>query len=80
MVPVVDSRIIASQVDGIVLVVAWAETRREPAEFAVRVLRRANGHVLGVALNNVDQKLMRYYSYYESSDYGGKYSYYYSSS
>lgn len=79
VVPVVDSRIIASLVDGIVLVVAWAETRREPAEFAVRVLRRANGHVLGVALNNVDQKLMRYYSYYESSDYGGKYSYYYSS-
>jgi exopolysaccharide transport family protein len=79
VVPVVDSRIIASQVDGIVLVVAWAETRREPAEFAVRVLRRANGRVLGVALNNVDQKLMRYYSYYESSDYGGKYSYYYSS-
>ena len=59
-----DAAMLASRVDGVILVISAGKTRREVASRAKGILEKANARVLGVVLNNarVDKNLYRYYS------------------
>ena len=58
-----DAAMLASRVDGVILVISAGKTRREVASRAKGILEKANARVLGVVLNNarVDTSLYRYY-------------------
>ncbi len=60
---VTDAAILASKMDGVILVVSAGKTRRETAGRAKAILEKANARVLGVVLNNarVDARLYKYY-------------------
>ncbi len=61
---VADAAMLASQVDGVILVISSGKTRREIAARAKGVLEKVNARVLGVVLNNarVDSRIYRYYN------------------
>jgi non-specific protein-tyrosine kinase len=52
IVAVSDAAILASKVDGVILVVNAGKTKRDPARRARSLLDKVNAHVLGVVLNN----------------------------
>jgi len=58
-----DSRILATQVSGVLLVVKNATIPREQVKQTVSDIRSVGGNVIGVALNNVDLQTIGYYSY-----------------
>lgn len=60
-----DSPILASQMDGVVLVVETGETRKSAAKQTLTLLRQARANLLGVAYNKM-----------KASDEGGYYYYY----
>lgn len=64
VVVVTDAAILASKLDGVMLVVYAGRTRRELAKKAKALLDKVNANVLGVILNNVkyDASLHRYYA------------------
>ena len=65
-----DAAVLASQSDGVVLVVQAGSTRRHDAQRAVEALRSVNGHLLGVILNRVPTRGSGYYYYhYYRNDY-----------
>lgn len=66
LVPVTDAAIIATRVDGVVLVARPMHTRRDLAGHAVRALRDVGARVLGCILNdvNLDERGYDYYYYY----------------
>ena len=66
---VADSVILASKIDGIVLVVSAGETPRESLTMAVNRLAQSHGHVFGCILNGVTESS----GYYQ----GDKYRYHY---
>lgn len=59
---VADAAILASRVDGAILVVTAGKTRRDVAARAKATLEKANARVLGVVLHNarVDSRLLNY--------------------
>ncbi|MHB0871794.1 MAG: CpsD/CapB family tyrosine-protein kinase, partial [Chloroflexota bacterium] len=59
-----DTPVLASRVDGTILVISAGKTRREAANRAKAILEKANARVLGVVLSNarLDSSLYRYYS------------------
>ncbi len=59
-----DAAMLASRVDGVILVISAGRTRREVASRAKGILEKANARILGVVLNNarVDTSLYKYYS------------------
>ncbi len=61
---VTDAAVLAARVDGVVLVIRPGETRVAAARQAVEQLRRSNARLLGVVLNDVENKRTRYYYYY----------------
>lgn len=67
---VTDASVLASKVDGIVLVVAAGTVRPEIAVRAKDLLEKANGHILGVVLNRVEieEEHAYYYYYYNVAD------------
>ncbi|BBB90131.1 MAG TPA: CpsD/CapB family tyrosine-protein kinase [Methylomusa anaerophila] len=67
VVAVTDACVLASQVDGILLVMNSGTVRPEIAQKAKEQLLRANGHLLGVVLNRVEMEEEQAYYYY---DYG----------
>lgn len=60
---VADAAMLASQVDGVILVISAGKTRREIASRAKALLEKVNARVLGVVLNNarVDSSVYKYY-------------------
>lgn len=65
IVAVTDASVLASKVDGIVLVVNSGSNRPEMVQKAKELLVRANGHILGVVLNRVEiEEEHSYYYYY----------------
>ncbi len=73
VLPVADSRLMASKVDSIVFMVEWAETHRESAMGGYKELQRAGGRVAGVAMNKVDFNFQQKYGYsdgYYHREYG----------
>lgn len=69
VIAVTDAGVLASKVDGIVLVLSAGKVRPEMAQKAKELLTRANGHILGVILNRVEIDADHaYYYYYYGSD------------
>jgi non-specific protein-tyrosine kinase len=58
-----DAAVLATQVDGVLLVVSAGETKREQAQNAIERLQKVNANILGSVLNNValDMNLASYY-------------------
>ncbi len=69
-----DARILAAQVEAVILVAHGGETPRELVNHAKMHLLQVNANVIGVALNNVDFRSVGYdyyYRYYRGYRYGG---------
>lgn len=66
--PLADASILASKVDGTILVLVAGETRIDAAQDVKDALERARGKIIGVVLNKVR---------YSSKDYRYRYYYYY---
>lgn len=63
----IDAKVIASRCDGVLFVVESKKLKRELAKKALDELKQANAHLLGAALNKVNEKETYPYPYY--SDY-----------
>jgi len=63
IVAVSDAAVLASKVDGVILVVNAGKTKRDLARRAKSLLEKVNARILGVVLNNapLDRGLYRYY-------------------
>jgi capsular exopolysaccharide synthesis family protein len=64
VIAVTDASVLASKVDGIVLVLDTKSVRPEMAQSAKELLLKANGRILGVALNRVEIEAEHAYYYY----------------
>jgi capsular exopolysaccharide synthesis family protein len=73
VVPVTDSAVLSTAVDGTVLVVRAFKTTKELARRASRSIRDVGGHLVGTVLNAVDldrhEYGYRYYYYYKREGY-----------
>ncbi len=59
-----DAAILATRLEGVVLVVDAGHTRRSPARHSREALSAVGAHVLGVALNRVREEAHTYSTYY----------------
>ncbi|MGI6776590.1 MAG: CpsD/CapB family tyrosine-protein kinase [Acetivibrionales bacterium] len=66
---VIDSAIIASKTDGVLIVIKPNIVRRENVEMVKEQLEKVNARILGVVLNNMSKQ--EYKSYYSGFDYYG---------
>ncbi|HHU32882.1 MAG TPA: CpsD/CapB family tyrosine-protein kinase, partial [Clostridia bacterium] len=66
VIAVTDATILAQSVDGVILVVAAKEVKREYALEAKERLKKVEARLLGIILNKVklQSKEQNYYSYY----------------
>lgn len=71
--PVTDPLIIASRMDGIVLVINAGQTRRAAIRLMVNMLSRTRTKILGAIFNRVDSKKGGYYYHYYYHYYGDGY-------
>lgn len=64
IIAVTDAAVLASKVDGALLVIMAGRTKRDLAQKAKALLERVNANLIGVVLNNVryDTSLHRYYA------------------
>lgn len=58
---VADSVVLSSRVDGVLLVIAFGETKKANTRKAQELLARANAHVLGTVLNRMEAPTNGYY-------------------
>ena len=63
VLPVADPVILASQVDGVLLVASAGQTTREACQLAVERLTNAGGKILGIVLQKVRVRYNPYYYY-----------------
>ncbi|MDX1933048.1 MAG: polysaccharide biosynthesis tyrosine autokinase [Capsulimonadales bacterium] len=63
-VMVADSVVLASRADGVLLVIAFGETKKANTRQALQRLARANANVLGTVLNRMEGHGGGYYGYY----------------
>ena len=63
VLPVTDSMVLASQVDGVLLVVSAGETKMEPCRQSLRRLAGSGGKVLGVVIQKVRKAHLPQYGY-----------------
>lgn len=66
VIAVTDASILASRLDGVILVVKSAGTRIDMAQDAKEQLLKANARIIGVVLNKVKMSKKDYYYYYYS--------------
>ncbi len=77
--PVADTRVLATLMDSVVLLVRWRKTPREIAKSALEALLRVHAPVAGVALTQVDLAAQHSYGYgYGYNSYYKNYRKYYS--
>lgn len=67
-----ESAILASQVDGVLLVIWAGQTSRRLAQMSLQIIRQRGGYVMGCVLNNLEFGRVGYYYY---STYYGYYDY-----
>ena len=68
-IAVTDASVLASKVDGVILVIVAGENRPEMAQKAKKLLVKAQGKILGVVLNKVEiEEEHAYYYYYYGAD------------
>lgn len=72
VMPASDALLLASRVDGIVLVVKSGEVNRKSVKDVVLQLEQTKTKILGVVLNQAAQEDHKYYTYYEEETYGEK--------
>ena len=70
VIPVTDAALLASIVDGVVLVLSQGQTRIDMAQKAVEQLKNVGARILGTVLNNVNTNGGSYYYYYYYHYYG----------
>jgi capsular exopolysaccharide synthesis family protein len=63
IIPVSDPIMLAPELDGILLVVKAGTTQREVVKRACTIISKTEGHILGVALNNMKAVLPYYYNH-----------------
>jgi capsular exopolysaccharide synthesis family protein len=69
VVAVTDACVLASRMDGVVLVLSAGMVRPEMGQHAKELLVKANARILGVVLNRVEiEKENAYYYYYYSTE------------
>lgn len=66
VVGVSDASILASEVDGVLLVVQYRKYPRQISTRAKRIIENVGGRILGVVLNNINVMRDDYYYYYHS--------------
>ena len=71
MLALADSRILATLVSGVLLVVKNGIVPREQVKQTVSGMRSVGANVIGVALNNVDPHTSGYYDYHADGYSGG---------
>lgn len=71
LLPVTDAQVLATQVQGVLLVVRAGVARRTPLVRAVEALERVQARLLGVAINDLTRSVRSSYYYYD------QYSHYY---
>ncbi|PHR56061.1 MAG: capsular biosynthesis protein [Robiginitomaculum sp.] len=77
--PVAETRVLATLMDSVVLLVRWRKTPREIAKAALTALQRVHAPVVGVALTQVDLAAQHSYGYgYGYGSYYKNYRKYYS--
>ena len=64
VLPITDATILASRVDGVVMVVENEGTTRAALSRACGVIRHSGGKILGAVLNKVDSRRDGYYGHY----------------
>ena len=64
VIAVTDAAVLASKVDGVLLIVSAGKTKRENAKKAQQLLEKVNARVVGAVLNNVkfDSSMQSYYA------------------
>jgi capsular exopolysaccharide synthesis family protein len=69
---VTDARVLATMVDGVILVVKGGQTPRQAVRLTKRLLLEVHAHIIGVLLNDVDVRSAdySYYSKYYCYGYG----------
>ena len=72
LIPVTDAALLASKMDGVLLVVKYSATHKDAAQHALEILEKVGTPAIGVVLNDVEvvRRLGYYRSYYN-------YNYYY---
>jgi capsular exopolysaccharide synthesis family protein len=60
---VTDAQILASKVDGVLLVVRYGFSRKNAAVSAVQLLKRADARPIGVVMNRIPRTASGYYGY-----------------
>lgn len=71
VIAVTDALVLATQVDGVVLVLDFGEVHREAAKQTKQLLEKVKAKILGAVLNKIDmQKEGYYYPYYYYYYYG----------
>ena len=75
---VADAQIVATYVDGVVLVTKSGYTTSDELNAAIEAVHQAGGNLCGVVLNDLNMKSVKYsYKYKYSDKYGYKYGYRY---
>lgn len=72
IIAVTDAQLIASYVDGCILVIASAQAEREAAIKSKELLEKVKAKVLGVVLNKLELQEKGYYGYYYHYYYGNE--------
>lgn len=73
-----ETRVIATMVDLVIIVVRWRVTADHAVRAAVKLLPRAQGQIAGVVLSRVDMRRQARYAKGDASSYYRQYSKYYS--
>jgi succinoglycan biosynthesis transport protein ExoP len=68
LLPVTDAAVLAAKADGVVLVAAMSETRREALKRASAVIRGTRTTVLGTVINKTPKASRSYYRYSYAAD------------
>jgi capsular exopolysaccharide synthesis family protein len=64
VIPVADSVIVGSQVDGVIMVIQASQTHREILSRSMELLRQANANIIGHVLTNIEYFIPTYiYNY-----------------
>lgn len=79
VLPLSDTRMLAHLMDTTMFVVRWHKTSHKAVEAALKILSRANCHIAGVALSQVDLKQQAKYAYGDPDSYYYEYKGYYGS-
>jgi Mrp family chromosome partitioning ATPase len=69
---IVDSRLVASQTDGLILVVKMHKTDRSVIKQAQDALRQSSINILGVVANQYNKTIHQYHDYYYAYGYGSR--------